>query len=144
MDKEGVMTKDTLREYRRQRSSITRRTEMPELQQFYDKYRNDKSVSIFTISNDKDLAELREWMAKRKLTIPTLFDDGFVETVESAYVRFCVAFNVTGVPALSLPCCHDRMTGLAVLFAKRVLTFSARTHALQTRRYTYPRCRLVG
>ena len=52
--------------------------EMPELQQFYDKYRNDKSVSIFTISNDKDLAELREWMAKRKLTIPTLFDDGFV------------------------------------------------------------------
>ncbi|MGH9884057.1 MAG: redoxin domain-containing protein, partial [bacterium] len=52
--------------------------EMPELQQFYEKYRNDKSVSIFTISNDKDLAELREWMAKRKLTIPTLFDDGYV------------------------------------------------------------------
>ena len=52
--------------------------EMPELQQFYDKYKNDKSVAIFTISNDKDLAELRDWMAKRKLTIPTLFDDGYV------------------------------------------------------------------
>ncbi len=52
--------------------------EMPELQQFADKYKNDKSVSIFTISNDKDLAELRDWMAKRKLTIPTLFDDGYV------------------------------------------------------------------
>jgi thiol-disulfide isomerase/thioredoxin len=52
--------------------------EMPELQQFYEKYRNDKTVSILTISNDKDLAELREWMAKRKLTIPTLFDDGYV------------------------------------------------------------------
>ena len=53
--------------------------EMPELQQFYDKYRGDKSVAIFTISNDKDLNELREWMAKRKLTIPTLFDDGYVD-----------------------------------------------------------------
>jgi len=52
--------------------------EMPELQQFYDKYKNDKSVAIFTISNDKDLAELRDWMGKRKLTIPTLFDDGYV------------------------------------------------------------------
>ena len=52
--------------------------EMPELQQFYDKYRNDKSITIMTISNDKDLEELRSWMAKRKLTIPTLFDDGYV------------------------------------------------------------------
>jgi thiol-disulfide isomerase/thioredoxin len=52
--------------------------EMPELQQFYDKYKNDKSVAIFTISNDKDLGELRDWMDKRKLTIPTLFDDGYV------------------------------------------------------------------
>ncbi|MES2178345.1 MAG: redoxin domain-containing protein [Gemmatimonadota bacterium] len=52
--------------------------EMPELQQFYDKYKNDKSVTILTVSNDKDLKELKEWMAKRKLTIPTLFDDGYV------------------------------------------------------------------
>ena len=52
--------------------------EMPELQQFADKYKNDKSVAIFTISNDKDLAELRDWMGKRKLTLPTLFDDGYV------------------------------------------------------------------
>ena len=52
--------------------------EMPELQQFYDRYRGDNSVTILTISNDKDLDELRDWMAKRKLTIPTLFDDGYV------------------------------------------------------------------
>src|SRR5262249_43452737 len=52
--------------------------EMPELQQFYDRYRADKSVTILTISNDKDLGELRDWMSKRKLTIPTLFDDGYV------------------------------------------------------------------
>ena len=60
--------------------------EMPELQQFYEKYRNDKSVSILTISNDKDLAELREWMAKRKLTIPTLFDDGYVSKIAKVSV----------------------------------------------------------
>jgi len=53
--------------------------EMPELQQFYDKYRDDPTVAIFTISNDKDLNELRDWMSKRRLTIPTLFDDGYVE-----------------------------------------------------------------
>jgi thiol-disulfide isomerase/thioredoxin len=52
--------------------------EMPELQQFYDKYRNDPSVAILTISNDKDLAELKAWVATRHLTIPTLFDDGYV------------------------------------------------------------------
>jgi thiol-disulfide isomerase/thioredoxin len=60
--------------------------EMPELQQFYDKYRNDKSVAIFTISNDKDLNELRDWMAKRKLTIPTLFDDGYVDKLAQIHL----------------------------------------------------------
>ncbi len=50
--------------------------EMPELQQFYDKFRADSSVTILTISNDKDLKELQDWMAKRKLTIPTLSDRG--------------------------------------------------------------------
>jgi thiol-disulfide isomerase/thioredoxin len=52
--------------------------EMPELQQFYDKYRKDSSVVVLTISNDKDLQELKDWMAKRKYTIPTLYDDGYV------------------------------------------------------------------
>jgi thiol-disulfide isomerase/thioredoxin len=50
--------------------------EMPELQQFYDKYRGDSSVSVLTISNDKDLQDLKDWMTKRKLTIPTLWDAG--------------------------------------------------------------------
>jgi thiol-disulfide isomerase/thioredoxin len=59
--------------------------EMPELQQFYDKYKSDKSVAIFTISNDKDLAELRDWMAKRKLSIPTLFDDGYVGKIAEVH-----------------------------------------------------------
>ncbi|MGH7617550.1 MAG: redoxin domain-containing protein [Gemmatimonadaceae bacterium] len=60
--------------------------EMPELQKFYDKYRGDDSVTILTISNDKDLDALRDWMAKRKLTIPTLFDDGYVGTTAQIHV----------------------------------------------------------
>ncbi len=52
--------------------------EMPELQQFYDKYKNDKSIAILTISNDKDLVDLKEWMKTHKITVPTLFDDGYV------------------------------------------------------------------
>ncbi len=50
--------------------------EMPELQQFYDKYRADSTVQVLTVSNDKELQELKDWMTKRKLTIPTLFDKG--------------------------------------------------------------------
>ena len=50
--------------------------EMPELQQFYDKYRADSSVMVLTISNDKDLQELKDWMAKRKYSITTLWDGG--------------------------------------------------------------------
>jgi thiol-disulfide isomerase/thioredoxin/tetratricopeptide (TPR) repeat protein len=60
--------------------------EMPELQQFYDKYRGDSSITILTISNDKDLAELRDWMSKRKLSIPTLFDDGYVGKTAQIHV----------------------------------------------------------
>jgi thiol-disulfide isomerase/thioredoxin len=52
--------------------------EMPDLQQFYDKYKGDPNVDIITISNDKDLQDLKDWVAKRKMTIPTLFDDGWV------------------------------------------------------------------
>src|SRR5207237_1352377 len=52
--------------------------EMLELQQFYEKYKGDSTVAILTISNDKSLTELKEWMAKRKLTVQTLLDDGYV------------------------------------------------------------------
>ncbi len=52
--------------------------EMPELQQFYNNYRGDASVAILTISNDKDLQTLKDWVGKHNLTVPTLFDDGYV------------------------------------------------------------------
>lgn len=54
--------------------------EMPELQQFHDKYKGDSSVVLITISNDKNLSELKDWLATRRYTIPTLFDDRYTET----------------------------------------------------------------
>jgi thiol-disulfide isomerase/thioredoxin len=54
--------------------------EMAELQLFYDKYKADSTVALVTISNDKNLGDLKEWMATRRYTIPTLFDDRYTET----------------------------------------------------------------
>lgn len=54
--------------------------EMAELQQFYDKYKADSTVAIVTISNDKNLSDLKEWMTTRRYTIPTLFDDRYTES----------------------------------------------------------------
>jgi thiol-disulfide isomerase/thioredoxin len=56
--------------------------EMPDLQKFYDAYKGDSSVVLVTISNDRNLSELKEWMTSRKYTIPTLFDDRYTETSE--------------------------------------------------------------
>ena len=39
-----------------------------------------------TISNDKDLQMLKEWVDKRKLTVPTLFDDGYVANAAQNHV----------------------------------------------------------
>jgi aspartyl-tRNA(Asn)/glutamyl-tRNA(Gln) amidotransferase subunit A len=47
-------------------------------------------------------------MAAARKDQPTVdFGDGYVESTEAAYVRFCVGFNLTGAPALSVPCGRD-------------------------------------
>ncbi|MHB1312876.1 MAG: redoxin domain-containing protein [Gemmatimonadaceae bacterium] len=58
--------------------------EMADLQQFYDKYRSDTTVAVLTISNDKNFTDLKEWMAARQYTMPTLFDDKYTETSQVA------------------------------------------------------------
>lgn len=58
--------------------------EMSELQQFYDKYKSDSTVAILTVSNDKNLKDLRDWMTTRNYTMPTLFDDRYTETSQIA------------------------------------------------------------
>jgi thiol-disulfide isomerase/thioredoxin len=51
--------------------------EMPELQQFYDKYKNDSTVRILTVANDDQRETLVKWMADRKVTIPTVWNKSF-------------------------------------------------------------------
>lgn len=48
--------------------------EMPELQQFSDKYRADSAVRLITIANDEDRDVLVKWLADRKHTIPTVWN----------------------------------------------------------------------
>lgn len=45
--------------------------EMPEIQHFYDKYKNDAGVRVITVSNDADRETLVKWMGEKKYTIPT-------------------------------------------------------------------------
>lgn len=47
--------------------------EMPELQQFYDKYKNDSTVKILTVANDDERETLVKWMTERRHTIPTVW-----------------------------------------------------------------------
>jgi aspartyl-tRNA(Asn)/glutamyl-tRNA(Gln) amidotransferase subunit A len=64
--------------------------------------------SLFdTHSLDAILTPTLPITAARKDQTSVHFDDGYEEKLEAAYVRFCVAWNVTGVPALSLPCGRD-------------------------------------
>jgi thiol-disulfide isomerase/thioredoxin len=52
--------------------------EMPELQEFADRFRADPEVLLLTINNDEDPDEVREWMAEREYDFTVLLDDGYV------------------------------------------------------------------
>ena len=52
--------------------------EMPDIQELYEKYRDDDDVMILTINNDRVLSELIDWMEERDYTFPTFRDDGYI------------------------------------------------------------------
>jgi tetratricopeptide (TPR) repeat protein len=54
--------------------------EMPDIQELYEKYRDDDEVLVLTINNDPILSELIEWMDEHEYTFPTLRDDGYIPT----------------------------------------------------------------
>ncbi len=54
-------------------------TEMPEFEKFYEKYRRDADVAIYTVDyNDPDPDDVRTWMKKHKYDFPVLLDGGYV------------------------------------------------------------------
>ena len=51
--------------------------EMPEIQKFHEKYRDDRDVVFLTINNDDDPDEVREWMKEHEYDFAVLLDDGY-------------------------------------------------------------------
>ena len=58
------------------------RGELPNIQKLYEKYRSDKHVVILTIvypgGQEKGKSDLKEFISDNALTVPVLFDDGFI------------------------------------------------------------------
>lgn len=58
------------------------RGELPNIQKLYEKYRSDKHVAIMTIvypgGQEKGKSDLKEFISDNALTVPVLFDDGFI------------------------------------------------------------------
>ena len=52
--------------------------EMPEIQTFYDQYKDDPGVVFLTIANDTNPDLVHRFMAEHEYTFPVLLDDGFV------------------------------------------------------------------
>ena len=53
--------------------------EMPELQELYKKYQNDKDVAILTIDDNDDLAKLKQFVNSKKLDFPVLRAEKYLE-----------------------------------------------------------------
>ena len=58
------------------------RGELPNIQKLYEKYRSDNHVAILTIvypgGQEKGKSDLKEFISDNALTVPVLFDDGFI------------------------------------------------------------------
>lgn len=55
--------------------------EMPEFQQLYDKYKDDKEVAVLTLDSNDELDVVKEFITKKKYTFPVMFDDGYVDKI---------------------------------------------------------------
>ena len=55
--------------------------EMPELQELYKEYADDKNVAILTINDNDDLAKLKQFMTGKKLNFPVLRGENYIEDV---------------------------------------------------------------
>ncbi|MGD2152085.1 MAG: redoxin domain-containing protein [Gemmatimonadales bacterium] len=51
--------------------------EMPDIQEFHERYRDDRDVVVLTINNDDDPADVREWMTEHEYDFAVLLDEGY-------------------------------------------------------------------
>ncbi len=51
------------------------REEMPELQAFYNKYKNDSSIAIYLINHAESTQQIKDFMQKNNYDMPILTDD---------------------------------------------------------------------
>jgi thiol-disulfide isomerase/thioredoxin/Flp pilus assembly protein TadD len=51
--------------------------EMPEIQKFHEKYRDDRDVVFLTINNDDDSDMVRDWMKEHEYDFAVLLDHGY-------------------------------------------------------------------
>lgn len=52
--------------------------EAPDIQRFYERFKDDPEIVFLTIDNDADVEMVRTWMAEKKFNFPVLVDSGFV------------------------------------------------------------------
>ena len=52
--------------------------EMPEYQEFHERYREDADVEVISISNDPSNTVVEEYLAKNQFDFTVLVDDGYV------------------------------------------------------------------
>ncbi len=49
--------------------------ELPEIQELFDKYKNDGEVEVITITADADPIKIVQWLEDKNIHVPVLFDD---------------------------------------------------------------------
>ncbi len=52
--------------------------EMPQLQQFHERVKDDSSVVFLTVDYRDEVKMVRDWMNQKRFTMPVLLDDGWV------------------------------------------------------------------
>jgi len=53
--------------------------ELPAIQSFYEKYKNDSGVVFLTIDHNDSLTTLKQFMAAKKYTFPVLIEERYVD-----------------------------------------------------------------
>jgi thiol-disulfide isomerase/thioredoxin len=56
--------------------------ELPELQQIYEKYKDDKEVAVITMDADDDLEKVKKFVADKKYSFPVLLGDSYKDSMK--------------------------------------------------------------